>query len=74
MQHAAEIVLVEVPSPPEELWRARIEARAAAEAHLEGRHKPGWDQLQTLITGCALLVQLNLAYMLAGVMVIHCMT
>lgn len=58
VQHTAEIVLVEVSPPAEDVWRERIQARAAAEAETAARHKPDWAELQALISGCGFLAWL----------------
>lgn len=52
VQHGAVPVLVEVHPAREAVWRARIEARANAQGSSAARHKPDWQQLQTIIEGC----------------------
>ena len=48
------LVLIETSCSDADLWRARLEARAAADAGTHAAHKPAsWDALQALITGYA---------------------
>ena len=57
VQHGMTPVLVELPPPPEDLWRARIEQRVAGEGGGNAGHKPDWQQLQALIAGCAVFLR-----------------
>jgi hypothetical protein len=52
VQHGTAPVLVELQPPPEGVWRARIEQRAAREGGGAAGHKPDWQRLQALMAEC----------------------
>lgn len=51
-QHGADVVLVELQPPPDEMWKARLDARHSRMGdNTMDSHKPSWEKLRTLLNG-----------------------